>query len=148
MPTWTVISTVTPAGYIDNAHTAHLLAVIPGRVTVYGHTLHTAVVSADTADQAAATVREAFRIAGNITPNTGPDSPNHGGRWTVIGTADNGLCASHRVHAMIPGEHSVEGRYESMTSHRWVHVVDAPDGGVAAWTGYKAAAETYDDTWN
>lgn len=148
MPTWTVISTVAPASYIDDTHTGEPFAVIPGRVDVYGCTLHAAVVSADTADQAVTAVREAFRVAGNITPNTGPDSTILGGRWTVIGTADNGLCASHRVLAAIPGEHEVTGRYESMTSHRWVRVVDATNAVDADRAGYKAAAELYDDTWN
>ncbi|MEU7978348.1 hypothetical protein AB0B63_07420 [Micromonospora sp. NPDC049081] len=148
MKTWTVISTVTHAGGIDDTHTAHPFAAIPGRADVYGHTVHAALVQADTADQAITATRDAFRIAGHITPNTSPDSPILDGRWTVIGTADNGLCASHRVLAVIAGDHEVDGRYESTMSHRWVQVVAASSAADADRAGYKAAAETYDDTWH
>lgn len=150
MTTWTVISTVERLGGLDDACTGHPLAAIEGRAQAAGFNIHTATVDADTADAALDTVREAFRIAGNITPNC---DPMHGptitaDRWTVIGTATNGVCATHNVVAVVAGEHTVQGRYESMLSHRWERVVDAPDVHAAENAGHKAAAEVYDESWN
>ncbi|WP_433460606.1 hypothetical protein [Micromonospora sp. CA-248212] len=150
MPTWTVISTVERLGGLNDACTGHPFAAIEGRADVAGFGIHAATVTADTADAAFDVVREAFRIAGNIATNRDPNNgpPIVVDRWTVIGTATNGVCATHDVRAVVAGEHTVHGRYESMLSHRWERVVDAPDVGAAESAGYKAAAEVYDETWD
>ncbi|MET8278377.1 hypothetical protein [Micromonospora sp. NPDC005174] len=149
MPTWTVISTVERLGGLDDACTGHPFAAIEGRADVAGFGIHTATVNAETPDTAFDLVREAFRIAGNIAPNCGPmDSPIAADRWTVIGTATNGVCATHDVRAVVAGEHTVHGRYESMLTHRWERVVDAPDVHAAEVAGHKAAAEVYGESWD
>ncbi|MEV5211248.1 hypothetical protein AB0K35_27630 [Micromonospora sp. NPDC053740] len=149
MTTWTVISTVERLGGLDDALTGHPFAAIEGRAEVAGFNIHTAVINAATTDAAFDVVREAFRIAGNIAPNCDPmHSPIVADRWTVIGTATNGVCATHNVLAVVAGEHTVHGRCESMLSHRWERVVDAPDVHAAESAGHKAAAEVYDETWD
>ncbi|MEV1013884.1 hypothetical protein AB0I89_24325 [Micromonospora sp. NPDC049801] len=149
MPTWTVISTVERLGGLNDACTGHQLAAVEGRAEVAGFNIHTATVTADTAAAAFDVVREAFRIAGNVATNRDPmESPIAADRWTVIGEADNGVCANYSTLAVVAGEHTVHGRYESMLSHRWERVVDAPDVHAAEAAGHKAAAEVYDETWD
>lgn len=148
MPTWTVISTVTRTGGIHDTYDGDPIAAIPGHADVYGDSVHTATVQAGTADEALNTTRAAFRVAGSITANTPTGSPTLNGRWTVVGVADSGGCASHRTVAVIAGEHTVQGRYESPLSHRWARVVDATDARTADHAGYRAADESYADTWD
>lgn len=141
MPTWTVI-TVT-----DRHHPDHIGAV-QGHADVAGHNVHTAVVTAGTADDAINTVREAFRVVGAHRVTANPDRTPHADQWTVVGVAGNGVCASHTVVAVIAGKHEVEGSRDSMVSHRWTQVVDAPDAQAAEEAGYKAATDVYADTWD
>lgn len=148
MSLWTVIST-TDAGP-DGAHTLSPFAAVAGRVDVYGLGLHTATVIADDADQAVRAVGDAARITGGVPrPDLNPPavhSPD--GRWTVIGTADNGACPSWTALAVVPGEHSVDGRFESMLTHRWDVRVTADAGDAALNVGYDQVAPRYEEAWD
>jgi hypothetical protein len=144
MTTWTVISTTARMGV--GPLTAQPFAAIQGRVDVAGRSLHVTTVDAVSADSAMAAVRDAVQIVGGIPHQD--ELYAHAERWTVIGRADNGTGPSWDVVAMVADEHEVEGRYESMLSHRWVRVVDAPTASDAEDVGYRAAAVDYEDAWN
>lgn len=144
MTTWTVLSYISHSG---STRSGIFVAAIRGRVNAYGMDLHAATVTADTADDALAAARDAFRIVGTAAPNA-HEFPPEASRWTVIGTADSGVCASHNTIGVVAGEHTVEGVYQTELQHRWVQVVDAPDATAAELAGYKAAAEQYNETWN
>ncbi|MFG1846872.1 hypothetical protein [Micromonospora carbonacea] len=141
MATWTVLTIVDPYG-------PDYIAAVAGRVDAFGHDLHTARVSASTADEAIRLVREAFHVVGPDRVTADDTTPHLADRWTVVGLASNGVCATHKVMAVIVGEHEVVGRRESALSHRWTKVVDAPTADDAEKAGYQAAAEQYADTWD
>lgn len=141
MTTWTVVTILDPYG-------PDHIGAVRGRVDAYGYNVHTAVVAADTADDAINTVREAFRVVGADRINPTDQDPPHADRWTVIGLASNGACAIHNTVAVIAGEHEVHGRRDSPLSHRWTRAVDAPTATEADQAGYKAAADQYNTTWD
>lgn len=146
MPTFTVISQTSRLGLAPL--TASPLCAIAGRVEVYGSGVHVAYpVRAVDADAAMETVREAVRLLGGIPEQHDVRVPA-AERWTVIGLADNGSCPSWSTVCAVAGEHEVQGRWESMLSHRWDHVVDAPDAQAAEDAGYQQAAERYQEAWN
>lgn len=140
MATWTVITVLSPHG---NDH----IGAVNGYVDVYGDDIHTANVTAATADDAINRVREAFRIVGPDRVTADTTVPYPADRWTAVGLGDTGVCASHTVTAVLVGEHEVHGHRDSLLSHRWTRVVDAPTAQAARDAGYKAAAVEYDDTW-
>ncbi|MFI1194174.1 hypothetical protein ACH4T9_13065 [Micromonospora sp. NPDC020750] len=142
MGTWTVITRLDQYGHHDH------IGAVPGYANAYGDSIHTTAVTADTADDAIGQAREAFRTVGpnQILANT--NTPPPADQWTVVGLADNGGCASCRVTAVIEGEHEAQGHRDSMLSHRWTRVVDAPTAEEAVSAGYLAAAAVYDATWN
>ncbi|MFF0822506.1 hypothetical protein ACFYUR_19255 [Micromonospora haikouensis] len=140
MATWTVIT-------ITGTSPDHIGAVA-GRHTAYGHNVHTAYVTARTADEAIEWTRDAFRTIGPHLITADTSTPPHADRWTVVGLASNGPCATHTVDAVLPGEHEVQGRRESMLSHRWTRVVDAATADDAEKAGYRNAADDYNATWD
>ena len=140
MATWTVITVVDPDG-------ADVLGAVNGRVDVYGHNIHTTAVGAATADDAIHTVHAAFRTVGFGKVVADSSIPYPADRWTVVGVASNGVCATANALAVIVGEHKVEGTRESMLSHRWTEMVDAPTAGAAERAGQKAADDRYNASW-
>lgn len=146
MSTFTVISQTSRMGLAPL--TASPLCAIPGRVEVYGRGVHVAYpVQAADADAAMDAVRDAVRMLGGIPEQHDVWTPS-ANRWTVIGLADNGSCPSWNTVCVVAGEHEVCGGFDSMLSHRWVQVVDAPDAQAADLAGYQAAAERYDEAWH
>ncbi|MER7166807.1 hypothetical protein ABT336_12185 [Micromonospora sp. NPDC000207] len=138
---WTVITHLNYGGY-DH------IGAVSGRVGAYGHNIHAAHVSARSADDAINQVREAFHLIGPDRVTADDAVPPKADRWTVVGLADNGTCATHTVLAVIEGGHEVHGRRDSMLSHRWTRIVDAPTAEAAERAGEEAAAADYADTWN
>ena len=140
MATWTVITVLDPDG-------ADVLGAVNGRVDVYGRNIHTTAVGAATADDAIRTVHDAFRTVGFGRVTADSNIPYPADRWTVVGVASNGVCATANALAVIVGEHKVEGARESMLSHRWTETVDAPTAGAAERAGQKAADGRYNTSW-
>jgi hypothetical protein len=146
MPTYTVISQTSRMGLAPL--TASPLCAIPGRVYVAGSGLHVAYpVAAGSADEAIVNVANAIAIVGGVPEGRDEFMPGDT-RWTVIGTADNGVCSSWNVVAVVAGEHEVCGGFDSMLSHRWSAVVDAPDAEAAEQAGWAHAAKEYEESWN
>lgn len=145
MTTFTVISQTSRMGLAPL--TANPLCAIPGRVYVGGGSLHVANVAADDADDAMAKVRDAIALVGGVPEGRDEFMPGDT-RWTVIGTADNGVCASWNVVAVVAGVHEVCGGFDSMLSHRWSAVVDAPDAEAAEQAGWAHGAKEYEESWD
>ena len=140
MPTYTVITVL--------GHFHDHLGAVEGRVDVFGHNIHTTVVGAGTADEAIGQVRDAFRTVGGperVSPDT--TTPYPADRWTVVGVASNDVCATANALAVIVGEHKVEGTRESVLSHRWTEMVNAPTADAAERAGQKAADGRYNTSW-
>lgn len=148
MPTFTVISQTSRMGLAPL--TAAPLCAIPGRVYVAGsdiHVAHVDVMFEHSADAAMSKVRDAIALLGGVPEGRDEFMPGDT-RWTVIGTASKGVCASWNVVAVVAGEHEVCGGFDSMLSHRWSAVVDAPDAEAAQQAGWAHAAKEYEESWD
>ncbi|MEU8158152.1 hypothetical protein AB0B94_31240 [Micromonospora sp. NPDC048986] len=143
MPTYTVISQV---DHYPTGTTISPIAVIRGKTNAYGHSLHVATIDAANPDTAMTTA-----TSQSYTAQPDSDWDNIcSNQWTAIGVADNGVCPSWSVRAVVPGAHKVEGRFESMLSHRWVVDVDDPTVRTvneATKYAYRQTADLYNDAW-
>lgn len=132
---------------LDRHHLTPLCA-IPGRHEPAGQrdadrALHVTTVTAVDAEQAMRAVRDAARLIGAPLPQDDRFEGGAVGQWTAIGLVDTGLLPSWRLIAVVPGAVQVQGRWESMLSHRWATVVGAADAQEARDAAYRWAYQTY-----